>query len=281
MFYDFQDLSKHGISPRGLPNEAMLIQLKSGEWQSIGEKIDGYTTLSVSGRELVAPDIAWSNPTGADGGFVTNIQHKQRAITVKYRLNAGSDREYRDKYTQLNNILSNKKLLTFMFNDDPNYYWEGTLTAVETPEPGSNDVISSFTMTCPYPYKRAIHANDYKGDSKVKIINTTNIPTLPESILYTPSADTNNIVIQTADPVQDNLMQIRLEGAFKADETIKIVPLSRDNSNLYVYNIHSGENIADTLTFDSDIEDFRLRKDSVVTASPQGQLEVVFREEAL
>ena len=281
MFYDFSDLSKHGISPRGLPNEAMLIKLTTGEWQSIEEKIDGYETLTVSGRELVAPKVSWSNPTGSDGGFVTADQHEQRAITVKYRLNARSDREFRDKFTQLNNILSNKKLLTFMFNDDPNWYWEGTLTAAETVPAGSNDVTASFTMTCPYPYKRAIRANDYKDDSKVKIINQTNIPTLPEFILYTPHADTSNIVIQTTDPVQDNLMQIRLEGAFKAGEPIKIIPLSRDNSNLYVYNIHSGENIADTLTFDSDIEDFRLRQNSVVTASPAGTLEISFREEAL
>lgn len=280
MFYDFHDLSKHGISPRGLPPEAMLLQLSNKEeWRSLEEMVDGFETLTVTGRELLAPKLTWSNPTGSDGGFITNAQLEQRQITVKYRLQADSDREYRDKFTELNTLLS-KKMLTFKFNDDPNYYWQGTLSSAEVPEAGTNDVISSFTMTCPDPYKWSLMPVDYSGNSKVTINGQTQIPTLPEYILYTPANDTDNIVLTATDDIFEN-KTIRLEGAFKAGETIKVVPLSVDNDNVYVYNIHSGENIADTMTFDSDIEDFTLRKDSVVTASPSGKLEISFREKAL
>lgn len=280
MFYDFYSLAKHGISPRGLPAEAPLFKLNSGEWQSIEEMIDGYETLTVSGRELLAPKQTWSNYAGADGGILTSDQYEQRNITIKYRLTADSDRAFRDKFTQLNSILS-RKMLTFTFNDDPNFYWKGELSAADTPEQGSNDVTSTFTLTCPDPFKHAIHAHDFTGDSQVQIITETQIPTLPEYIIYTPTGNTNNIVITALDKFDGNKKQIRLEGSFNANEPIKIVPLSVDNDNLYVYNIHSEENIADTMTFDSDIEDFILRKDSVVTASPAGQLEISFREKAL
>lgn len=278
--YEFHDLSKHGVSPRGLPPEAMLIQLSNGaEWQSLEEMVDGYETLQVTGRELLAPKLTWSNPAGSDGGFITNAQIEQRTITIKYRLQADSDRAFRDKFTQLNTLLS-KKMLTFKFADDPNFYWRGTLASAEVPEGGSNDIMSSFTMTCPDPYKWSLNYVDYQGDSQITVIDQTRIPTLPEYIIYTPSADTNNIVITGTDDIYENKV-IRLEGTFKAGEPIKLVPLSLENDNVYVYNIHSKENIANTLTFDSDIEDFTLRSGSKVIASPSGQLTVRFRERAL
>lgn len=280
MFYRFQDLSKHGISPRGLPPEALLIKLNDGLYQSLEEMIDGYETLTVSGRELLAPKLTWSNPAGTDGGILTADQYEQRTITIKYRLVADDARAFRDKFTQLNTILS-KKMLTFTFADDPNFYWKGTLSAADTPEQGTNDVTSTFTFTCPDPYKHAVHTHNYSGDSKVTIIDETQIPTLPEAITYTPDAATRNIAITGVDASTEKQKQIRLEGSFNAGEPIKIVPLSVDNSDLYVYNIHSGENIANTMTFDSDIEDFTLRKDSIVTASPAGDLQISFREKAL
>lgn len=277
--YEFQNLSKHGISPRGLPCEAMLLQLKNNEWKSIEEMIDGYETLTTSGRELFASDVQLTNPAATDGAIITSNFYKQRTITVKYRLRATSDREFRDKFTHLNEILG-RGGLTFMFNDDPNYFWRGVLSAADAPVQGSNDVTSQFTITCPDPFKHAINAHKYSGDSQITITEDAGEPALPEYILFTPTNDCSNIVIQTTN---NNLgkHQICLEGSFKAGEGIEITPLSRDNSNLYVYNIHSNENIADTMTFDSDIENFYLWQGSIVSASPTGTLEISYRKKAL
>lgn len=277
--YAFQNLSRHGISPRGLPNEALLLKLDSGEWKSIEEMIDGYETLATSGRELFASDVQLTNPAASDGAIITSNWYKQRTITVKYRLRAKNDREFRDKFTRLNEILG-RDYHTVMFNDDPNYYFRVMLSAADTPESGTNDVQSQFTLTCPDPFKHAVRSHVYKGDSQITITEQAGEPSLPEYILFTPASDCSNIVIQSAN---NKLGQhvICLEGAFKAGEGIKIIPLSRDNSNLYVYNIHSKENIADTMTFDSDIENFYLWEGSIVSASPQGTLEICYRKKAL
>lgn len=280
MFYDFQTLAKHGNSPRGLPPEAPLFQQKNGEWKSLEEMIDGYETLTASGRELFASDVQYINPAGTDGAIMTSDYYKQRTITIKYRLFADSDRSFRDKYTRLNDVLGRQKLV-FTFNDDPNYYFTGMLTGAEAPAQGTNDVTAMFTITCADPFKHAIHPHVYKSNSQIKIIDEAEMATQPEYIKFTPDADCSNIVIQSANENGLGGHQIRLEGAFKAGETIKIVPQTRDNDNLYVYNIHSGENIADTMTFDSDIEDFYLWYNSVVSASPAGTLEISYRKKAL
>jgi putative phage tail component, N-terminal domain len=130
-----------------LPAEAMNF---NGTY--IENLIEGYRTLSVSGRELIETEIISKQLGLSDGVYVSGTRLPHREIAVKYQLSAKDPRSFREKFVRLNQILS-KIHAKIYFNDEPKCHFIGSKSSVGAVPEGVNTVIGSFTLFCAKPYK--------------------------------------------------------------------------------------------------------------------------------
>ena len=71
-------------------------------------------------------------------------------------------------------------IVQFGFDDDPDYVYEGVLSSVDQPAPGLSTVVSSFTFTCPKPFKKALKS------TTVTFVNTKSFAKNDELSATTP-----------------------------------------------------------------------------------------------
>lgn len=145
--YEFKDITTYSGSETSLPAEALSINGKF-----IENEIIGYKTLSVSGRELLAPELKTAEVTKRDGLLYKGKHYPEREITIKYQLLAESVLAFRNKFNALNRIL-NVENAVLRFNDEMDKYFIGTLNSADDVEEGRNNIISSFSFLCPFPFK--------------------------------------------------------------------------------------------------------------------------------
>lgn len=161
-FIDVNETSEDYV----LPSEALKI---NGEY--IENKISGYRTLHVMGREALSPDVV-SYETGLRNG--SNLQRKrypERVITVTYQLTAESNEAFREAYNQLAKILDveNAELI---FNDEQDKFFTGTPAIIKEVTPGRNSVVGEFEILCTDPFKYSVveyEAEVAAGESSVTL----------------------------------------------------------------------------------------------------------------
>lgn len=145
----------HDTQPRDMPsNDSLPIETMTIDGVTIEQLIPEYRTLKVMGRELLGNTLTKLKVGSQDGERLQKRSRPIRTITVRYQVTAASPQRFREIYYQLNEILNgeNKKI---SFADDPDKYFIGTLSDVDTPEGGKLSVVSSFTFTCFDPYAYA------------------------------------------------------------------------------------------------------------------------------
>lgn len=159
--YDFIDLNNHDVAGDAwLSPEAVTV-----DGVTLDQAIPEFTTLQVTGRELVGYSITTVTVGNQDGSTLQKKRREPRKITVKYQIDAETPRRFREIYYKLNQILSgeNKKI---SFADDPDKYFVGTLSDADTPEGGRLSVISSFEFTCFDPYAYANQEDVFTFDDQ-------------------------------------------------------------------------------------------------------------------
>lgn len=159
--YDFIDLNNHDVAGDAwLSLEAVTV-----DGVTLDQAIPEFTTLQVTGRELVGYSITTVTVGNQDGSTLQKKRREPRKITVKYQIDAETPRRFREIYYKLNQILSgeNKKI---SFADDPDKYFVGTLSDADTPEGGRLSVISSFEFTCFDPYAYANQEDVFTFDDQ-------------------------------------------------------------------------------------------------------------------
>jgi predicted phage tail component-like protein len=151
-----------------LPSEAMRI---NGEY--IENVIEGYRTLSVSGREALSPDV-YSVTTGfRDGSRLQTKRYPERIITVQYQLIAKDSAAFREAYNKLGRILDveNAELI---FNDEDDKFFIGTPCIIGSVDPGKNAVVGEFEILCTDPFKYSVtehEAQPWSGDNSSILID--------------------------------------------------------------------------------------------------------------
>lgn len=148
--YDFIDTTEAPAGSVVLPAEALSI---NGTF--IENEIDGYRTLTVSGREAMAQEVKEAEVGKHDGAFFQYRRYPTRDIVVTFQLITNSTAEFREAFIKLNSLLDFEEG-QLIFNDEPDKYFIGTPTEVETPEPGLNTVTGEFTLHCEDPFKYSI-----------------------------------------------------------------------------------------------------------------------------
>lgn len=174
--YAFVDTVNSGIVGTNLPTEAM-----SYNGVYLENEIDGYRTLSVTGRELMESEVTDQEIDGMDGSYYRYKTTPARTITVKYQLRARGSREYREAYNKMNKLLSGEQVKV-IFNDESDKYFIGTKTSNTQVDGGSNNVIGEIEIYCTDPCKYSTTEKEFNAIDGV--LNIVNEGTVPVSIDY-------------------------------------------------------------------------------------------------
>ena len=148
--YDFRDITDHSAHTVPLPAEAVSIN-----GQYLEDVVDGYKTLYTKGRESLAVELNTYSVGTADGETFRSMRYPARTITVGFQLTASSNEDFRDSFTQLNNLLSIEEA-DFIFNDEEDKFFAGTPIFNAEVEAGENTVKGEWHIYCAYPFKRSI-----------------------------------------------------------------------------------------------------------------------------
>lgn len=198
--YNFVDTVNHNSYVGALPAEAVSI---NGTY--IENKIEGYQTLYVTGRELLESEILEQRIGNTDGAEYQGRRNISRVITVTYRLMAGTPREFREKFNALN-LMLNQEQMKFVFNDEPDKYFIGTKSTIDEIPGGKLNVISSFDIYCADPYKYSVvektfnAAKNSSGILEATIVNN-GTESVPIDYTITHKSENGFIGIVTKDGV--------------------------------------------------------------------------------
>lgn len=266
--YEFHDLNVNTRGePNWLPPEAMYI-VRNGAGTPLEDLIQGYQTLTVTGRELAAYKVNTSEGEGVDGSLYLDANYPEREIEVTYQLVEKDDESFRAAYQLLNQQLSRKQF-SFYFYDDDLYEWTGTVTEAETPAAGSNCVKSTFKLTCSDPYKRLRNPVIYHGADSVTIAEPAYYPTVPDSIEATLASTSKGLT------VTNSRQTITLTGDFKTGD--KVAFIFGDSATITL----NGKQAIDLLDLTSDFDNFAVKQDDTVTATPASALSLELRRKEL
>ena len=174
--YAFVNTVNSGIVGTNLPTEAM-----SYNGVYLENEIDGYRTLSVTGRELMESEVKHTEIDGMDGSYYRYKTTPARTITVKYQLRARGSREFREAYNKMNKLLSGEQVKV-VFNDESDKYFIGTKTSNTQVDGGSNNVIGEIEIYCSDPCKYSTTEKEFTDTDGV--LNIVNEGTVPVSIDY-------------------------------------------------------------------------------------------------
>ena len=137
--------------------------------------------MTVSGRELIGSEYKAKDIEGLDGTIWKEKYLKPRTITVKYQINASSNKEFRDVYNKMNLLLSGEQVKIY-FNDETDKYFIGTKTSNDEVDGGTNYVIGEIEIYCSDPRKYSTTEKEFTATDGV--LNIVNEGTVPVSIDY-------------------------------------------------------------------------------------------------
>lgn len=143
--YRFIDTNEMPDMTIRLPDEAVNINNVF-----LDNAIDGFTTLTVSGRDSLSYDITSENAgSSGTGEFFLGKRLESRNLTINFKLVTSSASDLIAKFTTLKTHLSGN--LIVKFNDDINKYYKGTLSEIDNPPEGALTFVSSFEIYCADP----------------------------------------------------------------------------------------------------------------------------------
>ena len=249
--YEYSKITKDTSSEVSrLPSEAMNF---NGVY--LEDEIDGYRTLSVSGRELIAYDVSDNPISGGDGSIFLGAYLPTRTITVQYSLDSGSPEDLRDKFNVMNQLLS-KKQAVISFNDEPDYEFIGTLGGSGGVPEGRMNVIGTFDIVCsdPYKYKR-VQSVSGTGIFEVDVLLSESV--VVDSFIIEPTSHTNVFEITNI----TKGLKLRLINAIGSVQPITLYPRTQEI-------IRSGVDIPQLLDWRSDFENFEVETGDEIEITP-------------
>lgn len=164
--YDFIDTIDSATAP-SLPAEAVSIN-----GQYLENIIEGYRTLYTKGREGLEAELETYSVGTADGDKVKYKRYPARKLTVGFLLTAPNTQEFRERFNQLNNLLSIDEA-DFIFNDEPSMFFSGIPIADISVDEGQNTVKGEWTIYCSFPFKRSVEPVTVTMADAVETTNTS------------------------------------------------------------------------------------------------------------
>lgn len=147
--YNFVDTNGYAEGT-ALPSEALKI---NGAY--LENKVTGYRTLYVKGREMLAPDIETYETGVRDGSTLQSKRFPARTITVGYQLIASSAEAFRAAFNALNAALDAEEA-ELIFADELDKFFIGTPFDRGDVPAGRNAVTGEFDILCADPFKYSV-----------------------------------------------------------------------------------------------------------------------------
>lgn len=148
--YEFRDITNHSAISNPLPAEAVSIN-----GQYIENVLDGYRTLYTKGRESLGAELTTYSVGVSNGERFKFKRYPARMITVGFQLIGKSPSDFREKFTNLNNLLSMTQA-DFIFNDETDKFFTGYPIMDAEPEAGELSVKGEWHIKCLFPFKRSV-----------------------------------------------------------------------------------------------------------------------------
>lgn len=147
--YEFIDTVEGvtGATGADKPTEALKIN-----GQFIEDQITGYRTLYVKGRETLLAEAESYEVGLRDGTILQSRRFPERIITIGFQLICSTASAFRTAFNKLNTIL-NTEDAELIFNDELDKYYVGTPIEPDEVDPGSNAIVSEFSIVCNDPFK--------------------------------------------------------------------------------------------------------------------------------
>lgn len=171
--YDFIDIvaGATGSTGASLPTEAPKIN-----GQYLESVLPGYRTLYVSGREALEKNLSSVVVGSADGETILNSRYPSRTLSVGFQLIAEDASDFREKFSNLNNLLSLEEA-DFVFNDEPDKFFTGTPILDMNVSPGRNAVTGEWHILCAYPFKRSVALTTLSSTDQAGVVVGNNSAT--------------------------------------------------------------------------------------------------------
>lgn len=251
--YPFLDTIRNDrYIPEWIPTSAMYY-----DGLLIEGVIEGYQTLSVTGREMVSVSV--ESESVQIGSIITNQTLPSRTLTVKYKLEDWDSEELLKKFDDLKRYLYRTKDVPIQFNDELDYTYFGRLSSSETVTGDTNSIISSFDIYCADPRK---YSKQYKSTGL--IATYTPYETVPDIVKVIVSKGTTVTVINGK-----KKMSITNSNLKKGD----IVEFRPNKGDVLVNGV---ERTAWLSWADSYLEDFFIKKGDKITSN-DGSIEILYR----
>lgn len=264
--YDFRNTTQSAF-----PLENKVQMIINGV--NLDEKISGFRTLAVYGRELVSRNIsttdyrrvkvgstmrsyankAASSTKSYDNKFL-GATLSSRTLSVEYDLKAKNNKEFIEAFEILNYYLDQEQA-EIIFTDDKNFFWVGTVSETEIPDVNNLWLKSSFEIECPNPFKTSINSEVLEFDTRGKLKKSTLYPVKLERMKVKLRTSGNKLIIKNL----NNAQSIILNAPFKTGDIFEI---DFTNSNI-------NKNLMQYLDMTSDLEEFEvLYNDELHTSLP-------------
>lgn len=157
--YNFRDTTDHADLTVNLPSEAMNI-----DGVFIENEVNGYKTLSTSGRESMTSNVDSIKIGRSDGEFFKNSNLEPRSIEVKFALFSTTPEESQQQITKIKKLCYKKEVVIY-FNDDINRYVTGTVTSVKISTTGLTNSTGVISIFCANPNYYSV------AETKVTAVN--------------------------------------------------------------------------------------------------------------
>lgn len=218
--------------------------------------VDGYQTLSVTGREMLSVNI--ESESIQLGSLVTNQSLPSRTLTVKYKLEDRDPENLQKKFDLLMWYLYKNKDVTLQFNDELDYSYHGRFSSAGTVAGDTNRIVSSFDIYCADPRK---YSKQYKSNGEIATYTPYQI--LPDSIRVVLNRPTS-VAVSNGDKV----MSITGSGIASGD----VIDFKPKEGKVFVNGIDK----TSILDLSSDFKNFFISKGDIVKTN-NGKLEVSYR----
>ena len=240
-----------------LPKEAVSI---NGTY--IEKILDGYSTLYVKGRESLGVELNTYSVGTANGEKVKGKRYPARVLTVGFQLLADNETEFRQRFNQLNNLLSLDEA-DFVFNDEQDKFFTGYAVMDASVEAGRNNVTGEWKIYCAYPFKRSVDVKtlsstdasgvvvsgtsatftfDYKGTHPARPILRAEFASGKSGGDYTEDGDCGFVAFLDPD---ENIIQLGNPDVINVDALNKNATLANSVFDAFTGWTNSGLTIAD------------------------------------
>ncbi len=248
---------------------------------NLDKEVPGFKTLTVSGRGLVGRDIDTLKFVAR--GYKDKVANRTRdtknayvnqfiassiqgiTVTVKYRLTAPTNEEFRKRLSYLSYRLQ-KEQVQWIWTDEPDYYYVGTVTDYGVPDEDTNSIVSEFKIFMTDPRKVTLTPLLFEGTmTKKKEIKLYKREEMYEirSMKIVPKMNADKLVITN----ETQNLYIRLDGqvnptdvyTYKPGETLlrngeNAMPRVHLLSNLEDFNLQEGDKLSFNIPVDFQIE---------------------------